>query len=130
MKRYAILRQAIRSLAVCERGGTAVEFGLLLPAFVSLIVGTLYAGLAVYSATGLHSAVEQAARCYSVNATTCGSSSATVTYAQTQYHGISSPNFTASTASCGHLVSGTVTVGLNDMFANLSIPLSATACFP
>jgi Flp pilus assembly protein TadG len=123
-------RRVLTQFARCERGGPAVEFGLLLPAFASLIVGTLYAGLAVYSAAGLHSAVEQAARCYSVNATTCGSASATVTYAQTQYHGINSPSFTATTASCGHQVSGTVTVGLNDAFATLSIPLSATACFP
>ena len=123
-------RRLLHELARCERGGTAVEFALLLPAFASLIVGTLYAGLAVYSAAGLHSAVEQAARCYSVNATTCGSSSAAVTYAQSQYRGINSPSFTASTASCGHQVSGSVTVGLNDMFANLSIPLTATACFP
>ena len=123
-------RHAIRSLARCEHGSTAVEFGLLLPAFASLVVGTLYAGLVVYSAAGLHGAVEQAARCYSVNATTCGSSSATVSYAQTQYRGINSPSFTATTASCGHQVSGSVTIGLNDMFANLSIPLNATACFP
>lgn len=123
-------RRVLQQFVRCERGSTAVEMGLLLPAFASLIVGTLYAGLAVYSAAGLHSAVEQAARCYSVNATTCGSSDATVSYAQTQYHGINSPTFTASTASCGHQVNGTVTVGLNDVFANLSIPLSATACFP
>lgn len=123
-------RRAIRTLAFCEHGGTAVEFGLMLPAFASLVVGTLYAGMVVYSAAGLHSAVEQAARCYSVNATTCGSSSATVTYAQSQYHGINSPAFTATTASCGHQVSGSVTVALTDVFANLSIPLSATACFP
>lgn len=120
----------LQTFARSERGATAVEFGLLLPAFASLIVGTLYAGMVVYSATGLHSAVEQAARCYSVNATTCGSSDATVTYAGTQYHGINSPTFTASTAACGHQVSGSVTVGLNDVYANLSIPLSATACFP
>src|SRR5579859_384400 len=105
-------QRAIRALARCEDGSTAVEFGLMLPAFASLVVGTLYAGMVVYSAAGLHSAVEQAARCYSVNATTCGSSSATVTYAQSQYRGINSPAFTATTASCGHQVSGSVTVAL------------------
>ena len=123
-------RLALQSFARCKHGSTAVEFGLLLPAFASLVVGTLYTGLCVYSATGLHSAVEQAARCYSVNATLCGSQSATVTYAQTQYYCVNSPTFTASTASCGHQVSGTVTVALADMFSSLSIPLSATACFP
>lgn len=123
-------QRGLNKFVRCKAGSTAVEFGLLLPAFASLMVGTLYAGLVVYSAAGLHSAVEQAARCYSVNATTCGSSSATVTYAQGQYHGINSPSFTAATASCGYQVSGSVTVGLNDVFANLSVPLTATACFP
>lgn len=123
-------RRALQRFARCEHGSTAVEFGLLLPAFASLVVGTLYTGLCVYSATGLHSAVEQAARCYSVNATLCGSASATETYAQTQYYGINSPTFTASTPSCGHKVSATVTVALTDVFSSLSIPLSATACFP
>jgi Flp pilus assembly protein TadG len=120
----------IRDIARCERGATAVEFALLLPAFASLMVGTLYTGLCVYSASGLHSAVEQAARCYSVSATLCSSASATVTYAQAQYHGINTPTFSAATASCGHQVSGTVTVALTEVFSNLSIPLSATACFP
>lgn len=120
----------IRDIARCERGATAVEFALLLPAFASLMVGTLYTGLCVYSASGLHSAVERAARCYSVSATLCSSASATVSYAQAQYHGINAPTFTATTASCGHQVSGTVTVALTDVFSSLSIPLSATACFP
>lgn len=120
----------IRDIARCERGATAVEFALLLPAFASLMVGTLYTGLCVYSASGLHSAVERAARCYSVSATLCSSASATASYAQAQYHGINAPTFTATTASCGHQVSGTVTVALTDVFSSLSIPLSATACFP
>jgi Flp pilus assembly protein TadG len=114
----------------CDRASTAVEFALVLPALAALVVGGLYTGLVVYSAAGLHSAVEQAARCYSVNVTQCNSASATQTYAQSQYYGINSPTFTASTQSCGHQVAATVTVEIVAVLADLSVPLSATACFP
>jgi Flp pilus assembly protein TadG len=114
----------------CDSGTTAAEFGIVLPAVAALIVGGLYTGILVYSAAGLHNAVEQAARCYSVNVSECGSESATQTYAQNQYYGINSPTFTASIQSCGHQVAATVTIPLIAVLASLSVPLSATACFP
>lgn len=107
-----------------------MEFALVLPALASLIVGALYTGLLVYSAAGLQNAVEQAARCYSVNATQCSSASATQSYAQNEYYGIQSPTFTASTQSCGHQVAATVTIPLIAIVASFNVPLSATACFP
>jgi Flp pilus assembly protein TadG len=114
----------------CERGSTAVEFAMVLFPLATLLVGTLYAGLLLYSAAGLHEAVEGAARCYSVNASQCSSASATQSYAQSLYHGVSSPTFTASAAACGHQVSATVTIALDATLADWSVPLSATACFP
>lgn len=118
------------TLSQCDSGNVAVEFALLLPAFVMVVVGTLYAGLVMYSAVGLHSAVEAGARCYSVNSGQCSSASATQTYAKNQYFGINSPTFSASTPACGHQVSATVSVVLNAGIASWTIPLSATACFP
>jgi Flp pilus assembly protein TadG len=109
---------------------TALEFALVLVPLAMLLVGTLYAGLLLYSAAGLHEAVEGAARCYSVSASQCSSASAAQTYAQNLYRGVSSPTFTASIASCGHQVSATVTVALDATLANWNVPLSATACFP
>jgi Flp pilus assembly protein TadG len=122
------LRQS--KFSACERASTAVEFGLVLPALAALVVGGLYTGLVVYSAAGLHGAVEQAARCYSVNVSQCSSASATQTYAQGQYYGINNPSFTASTQACGHQVAATVTIAFSAVLADLSFPLSATACFP
>jgi Flp pilus assembly protein TadG len=119
-----------QKLLSCDRGTTATEFGLVLPAVAALIVGGLYAGVLVYSAAGLHNAVEQAARCYSVNAGTCGTETATQTYAQNQYFGANSPTFTASIQTCGHQVAATVTVPLIAVVSNVSVPLNATACFP
>jgi Flp pilus assembly protein TadG len=120
----------IRALLKCASGTTAAEFGMVLPAVAALLVGGLYTTIVVYSAAGLHDAVEQAARCYSVNAGQCGSDTATQTYAQHQYYGVNSPTFTASIQSCGHQVAATVTIPLVAVVENLSVPLSATACFP
>jgi Flp pilus assembly protein TadG len=117
-------------LLACDRGSTAVEFALVLPALAALLIGGLYTGLVVYSAAGLHHAVEQAARCYSVNVSQCNSAAAAQSYAQSQYYGIESPTFAASTQSCGHQVVAAVTIAFSAVLANLSIPLSATACFP
>jgi hypothetical protein len=103
---------------------------MVLPGLAALLVGGLYTGLLLYSAAGLHSAVEQAARCYSVNVGQCNSASATQTYAQTQYYGINSPTFTASIAPCGHQVAATVTIAFSAVVKDVSVPLGATACFP
>jgi Flp pilus assembly protein TadG len=114
----------------CTRGTTAVEFGLILPALAALVVGGLYTSLLVYSAAGLHSAVEDAARCFSVNSNVCRGASATVTYAKGKYFGIDTPTFTASTPACGHKVSGSVTIAFSAVVTDLSVPLTATSCFP
>jgi Flp pilus assembly protein TadG len=112
-----------------DSGSTAVEFGLVLPGLAMLIVGTLYAGLVMYSVAGLHTAVEEGARCYSVNSS-CGSASEAQTYAQSHYYGLDNPTFAASTPACGHQVTGTVSVVLNAGIARWTIPLSAKACYP
>jgi Flp pilus assembly protein TadG len=107
-----------------------VEFALILPALAMLIVGILSVGLLMYSASGLHYAVEQAARCYSISASQCNSAAATEAYAQTNYYGVSNPTFAASIQSCGHQVSAAVTIMLNAAVASWSVPLTAISCFP
>jgi Flp pilus assembly protein TadG len=108
----------------------AVEFALVLPVLAMLMVGTLFAGLLVHSAASLNNAVEQAARCYAVNVSQCDSASTTQAYAQNRYNGVSQPTFTASTPSCGHQVSGTLTLAFDVAVASWSVPLGATACYP
>jgi Flp pilus assembly protein TadG len=116
--------------SACVRGATAVEFALVLPALAALLVGGLYTGLLVYSAAGLHNAVEQAARCYSVNVSQCNDAAGAEAYAQNSYYGVNTPTFTASTQACGHQVSATVSFVLVAVVASLNVPLTATACFP
>jgi Flp pilus assembly protein TadG len=117
-------------LWACDRGATAVEFAMVLPPLVMLMMGTISACLLLFSATSLHHAVEQAARCYSVNATQCGSASAAQTYAKNSYRGLNKPQFTASTPACGHQVAATVSIALNAAIHSWKVPLTATACFP
>lgn len=114
----------------CDSGSVAVEFGLVLPALAMLVVGILSAGLVMYSASGLHSAVETGARCYSVNSSQCSTASAAQAYAQSSYYGVGSPTFTASTPSCGHQMSATLSIVFNAAITEWTIPLSATSCFP
>lgn len=118
------------SLVSCAGGTTAVEFAMVLPPFIMLMIGIMSASVVVYTAASMHYAVEGAARCYSVNVSQCGSTTTTQTYAKNIYRGLSSPTFTASTPSCGHQVNATLNVVLRAGMAQWTIPLSATACFP
>jgi Flp pilus assembly protein TadG len=114
----------------CASASVAVEFALLLPALGMLVVGGMSAGILTYSASSLQNAVEQAARCYSVNVSQCNNASAVQAYARNNYYGMSTPAFTATIAPCGHQVSATVTFVLNAAVASWNVPLTATACFP
>ena len=116
----------------CRSGATAVEFALILPSVLMLVLGTVFGGLLVYTATSLHYAVEGAARCAAVMATTCPSTSSTQQYAASLYKGPASPQptFTASAQACGSQVTGSLTYVLNVAYHKWTIPLSATACFP
>ena len=118
------------AFAICDRGTTAVEFALVMPAFLALVLGGLSVCVLMYSNGNLQDAVEHGARCYSVDTGTCGSAAAVQTYAQGFYHGAGTPTFTASTPACGHQVIGSVTLELAGVVTNISVPLSASACFP
>ncbi|MGH6795153.1 MAG: TadE family protein [Methylocella sp.] len=121
----------------CDSGTTAVEFALLAPPFLMLLVGIVWASIVAFSAASMHFAVEGAARSYSLNATTAAAAQSD---AQSRYSGVSSPTFTASsTGGCykdpvngptGHQVNGTLSLVLNAGMAKWTVPLSATACFP
>jgi Flp pilus assembly protein TadG len=113
------------------RGAAAVEFALVAPAFVGLAVGTFYVCLCLFLTGSLHYAVEQAARCASVNTTVCSSSSAIVSYAQSNYFGPGgSPNFTYASAACGNSVTASMNYVLDVGLKRFTVPVSATACFP
>jgi hypothetical protein len=115
-------------LVSCVNGTTAVEFAMVLPPFLMLLLGIMYGSLAIYTAASLHYAVEGAARCYSFMPACAGSATTTQSYAKSLYLGPGSPTFTAST---GHQVNATLkNVVPGTYVAPLNVTLSATACFP
>ena len=128
------MAKAKPSLLACESGQSTVELAFVLTAFLGLLFGIINIGLALWTQGSLYYAVEAAARCASVSATTCGSASATQTYALNQYFGQSlggTNPFTYSATGCGHTVTASYTYSLSiPLFPTYSLPLSATACYP
>jgi Flp pilus assembly protein TadG len=107
-----------------ERGATAIEFALIAPVFLALILGIFHLSLLGFTIANLNYAVEKGARCDAI-ATNCPDIA-------TYYHAPNpAPVFTFDTkAACGTSVSGTVTYQLNVLIYQALIPVSASACFP
>ena len=51
-----------KTLLLDSRGATAMEFGLLAPAFITLIMGIAQLGIVFMASAGLHNAVAEGAR--------------------------------------------------------------------
>jgi Flp pilus assembly protein TadG len=114
-----------------DRGATAVEFAIIAPVVVMLLVGTVNLSLMLLSIGSMHFAVEDAARCASARPTVCGNSASIVAYAQTRYSGsLIAPVFTYAAATCGNKVSATITYNFDVVMFQQAVPLSATSCFP
>ena len=122
----------LKSLRRDQQGTTAVEFGIIAPVFIALLVGTMGLCVALFLIGSLHFAVEDGARCASVKTTICADGPTTVAYTQSRYLGPSgvTPTFTYAAAACGNSVSASITYSVNVLFKTLVIPISATACFP
>jgi Flp pilus assembly protein TadG len=126
-----IVRNLLRSIRRNQDGTTAVEFAIIAPVFILLIIGTIALCFALFLVGSLHFAVEDGARCASVKTTICSDPATTIAYAQSRYLGPNvSPTFTYAAAVCGNSVSGSVTYSMNVGFRTFVIPISATACFP
>jgi Flp pilus assembly protein TadG len=113
-----------------ERGATAAEFALVLPVVVLLCLGSIGFMMMMAAMSGLHFAVEDAARCAAVNKTVCSSDGATKTYATGRYSGptISGLTFTSTATGCGRRVTATGTI--NFVGLPVTAPVSAVACYP
>ncbi|MCI4680117.1 pilus assembly protein [Rhodoblastus acidophilus] len=114
-------------------GVSAVEFAMVGPIFISLMLAIFQGGMMLWTQLGLEHAVEAAARCSAVNASTCGSASEIQAYAATQAYGLNLPasTFSYSQSTCGNLVSASYTYPFfSNVFESASMPLKAEACFP
>lgn len=125
------MRRLAARFAGDQGGGPAIEFALILPAFITLMIGTVCAANLAFAVNSLHYAVQDAARCAAVKTTVCSSASATISYAQGKYGGPQiSPNFSYSTAGCGHTVSASATYPIYIATGTVNVPISAAACYP
>jgi len=120
------------SLGRDQQGTTAVEFGIIAPVLIAMLVGTMALCVALFLIGSLHFAVEDGARCASVKTTVCSDAATTVAYTQSRYFGPPgvTPTFTYAAAACGNSVTASITYSMNVVFKTLVIPISATACFP
>jgi Flp pilus assembly protein TadG len=115
-----------------QRGATAVEFAIVGPVFILLLIGILYLCMCLFVAGSMHYAVEEGARCASVRTTVCSDETTTVAYTQSHYYGPSSPTtFTYDpAATCGHSVSGSINYLVDLGLKQIIVPITAAACFP
>jgi Flp pilus assembly protein TadG len=116
-----------------RRGASAIEFASLAWVFITLVFGVLEVGQLFWTQSALQHAVEMAARCTTVNATTCGSSSAVQSFAASQAYGLSLPaaTFTWSTPACGNQVTASyVYTFITAFFPTPTITLTAKSCYP
>jgi len=115
-----------------DHGASTAEFGLVLIVFLSLIFAIIGLSLNIWANETLQFATEAAARCASVTPSVCSNQSTIQTYGANHYLGPAiSPTFTyASGGACGHQVTASATIPLDAVVVSLSVPLSASACFP
>ncbi|WP_166294190.1 MULTISPECIES: TadE/TadG family type IV pilus assembly protein [unclassified Bradyrhizobium] len=125
------MRKLLKTLQLDQGGTTAVEFALIAPILIALLVGTITLCVGLFLIGSLHFAVEDGARCASVKTTVCSDAATTVAYTKSRYFGPDvSPTFTYTAAACGNSVSASVNYSMNVGSRTLVIPISATACFP
>jgi Flp pilus assembly protein TadG len=93
-----------------SRGAGAVEFALVLPAFLMFVLGLADCGRLLWTNGTLAHSVAAASRCAIVNTSTCGTAAEVEAYAAAQAWGLglTSSAFTVAAAACGTQVNGTL----------------------
>ena len=133
------MTRIMRALARDERGAAAVEFALLIPLTVLLVLAIFHLCAVLYATANLHFSVEQAARCAATSQlntnTACGTTQATATtYAQGIYRGPGVGGTYAAlddtTHNCRQIKVTNARYVISLGFVNATIPLSAQACCP
>jgi Flp pilus assembly protein TadG len=125
------LAGALNALFKSRDGGAAVQFGIIVPALLLFLFGIIEIGRMLWTMNALHYSVEEAARCASINAVTCGSASQIAAFAAARSGGsFASSVFSATTTGCGNRVSASFPMRLNIPFSTYSLTLSAQSCYP
>jgi Flp pilus assembly protein TadG len=119
-----------------------VEFAIVLPALLLLLLGLIDTGRILWTYTTLSRSVAEASRCASINTNTCATVSTVASYAAGQAWGLglTSSAFTVTVAAAcgGTQVQGTVAFQFfipwfyvaAPFGASNTLTLTATACYP
>jgi len=115
-----------------ERATSAIEFAIVGPLFIMLLIGIFYLCMGLAVAGSLHYAVEEGARCASVRTAVCSDNDTTIAYTKEHYFGPSSlPSFIYdSGAPCGHSVTASINYVMDLGIKQITVPITAAACFP
>jgi Flp pilus assembly protein TadG len=115
-----------------RNGSVAIEYGIILPVFLLLVIGLLDAGRLIWTQTTLDRAVEAAARCAAIDAVQCGTAAQVQDYAVGQAFGltIDASAFTVAAKTCGVEVAVSYPFRLViPWVARDALTLHATACY-
>src|SRR5215510_8537368 len=126
------MQQLWRKIRTNESGTTAIEFALVGPVFIFLVIGIAFLCMAMAVAGSMHYAVEEGARCASVRKMVCSDIDTTIAYAKAHYFGPGGvPTFAYDPAAvCGHSVTASITYVVDMGLKKVSVPITAAACFP
>jgi Flp pilus assembly protein TadG len=128
---HALRPARVTAFARDVAGNPAVEFGLLAPVILLFIFGIAEGGRLLWMLNALHYSVQEAARCASINKTTCGTATQIQSFAAGRSGAeFSASVFTATVTGCGNRVSASYTMPLNIPFMTHSISLTAQSCYP
>jgi Flp pilus assembly protein TadG len=119
-----------RALEECG-GAAAVEFAMTVPILLVAMLGLIEFGRVLWAQNALHFAVEEAARCATIDVTICGNTNETQTFASTA-SGFTFPTsaFTVTTATCGNQVTASYAFQFLTSLFGTGPTLTARACFP
>jgi Flp pilus assembly protein TadG len=127
----ALHRARVIAFARDIAANLSIELGLLTPVLILFIFAVAEGGHLLWTVSALHYSVQEAARCASINKTSCGSATQIQSFAAGRSGaGFASSVFTASVAACGNQVSASYSMPLNIPFMPHSISLSARSCYP
>jgi Flp pilus assembly protein TadG len=118
--------------ALLDRAGaTAVEFAILGPLVLVILIGVIEFGRMLWVENALQYAVAQAARCVTIDSSLCGDTRETQAFAATS-SGMSFPSaiFLVGPAACGNKVSASYAFAFVAGLFPYSVTLTAESCYP
>ena len=122
---------ALKRALFDRAGAIAIEFAILGPVLLVLLIGIIEFGRMLWVENALQYAVAQASRCMTVDVSVCGSTRETQDFAASN-SGMSFPSaiFLVGPAACGNQVSASYPFTFAAGLFPYAITLVAQSCYP